>query len=377
MNDLIGRDVGAYRVVAILGRGGMGVVYRAEDPRLGREVAIKVLPAEVADEPQRLRRFEREARAVGALNHPNILTVHEVGNHDGRAFIVTELLEGNPLHELVSEQGFTIRKALEYTGQIASGLAEAHGKGIVHRDLKPANLFLTRHGHVKILDFGLAKLKGPAQGVVVDGEAPTMTASGTAPLTAIGTPQYMSPEQTRGLPVDHLSDIFSLGVVLYEMITGERPFQGATGVDTAAAILKEEPRPIAAFVGNAPPVAQRLIDRCLEKRPEHRFQSAGELKAAVDAALAGFDSGEGVAPSSRVTGIAPSFPAFLEQGAPETEAPVFVARETELERLDGYLDAALAGQGSVAFVTGEAGTGKTALVGEFVRRERSPLQSRE
>ena len=234
-----GDRLGRYEILAPLGAGGMGEVYRAHDERLDRDVAIKVLPEEVAEDPDRLARFEREARAAAALNHPNILAVHELGEHEGRPFIVTELLEGENLRRVIDSGGLTVRTSIEYAIQVANGLAAAHEKGIAHRDLKPENLFLTNSGAVKILDFGLAKLR-PEQ--VLTTETPTATLQ-TSPGTQVGTVAYMSPEQVKGEPADHRSDLFALGVVRYEMLTGARPCRGGAAAEAAAAILWEDAEP--------------------------------------------------------------------------------------------------------------------------------------
>ncbi len=251
---MIGTTLGHYRIVEKIGAGGMGVVYRAHDERLDRNVAIKVLPGEVAGDPDRLHRFEREAKSVAQLDHPNILAIHDFGSEDGVAYAVMELLDGETLRELISTGGITTGKAVEYAGAIADGLAAAHEKGIIHRDLKPENVFLTKDGRIKILDFGLAKLKLPEADLTT--ETPTATLD-TAPGGLIGTIPYMAPEQVQGQPADHRSDIFALGVVLYEMLTGHRPFGGSTSVETAAAILKEDPEPISVsgtrgFAGHLP-----------------------------------------------------------------------------------------------------------------------------
>ena len=234
-----GTHLGPYEVVSPIGAGGMGEVYRARDTRLGRDVAIKVLPAEFAGDPDRLRRFEQEAQAVAALNHPNIVSLYDIGTYEGSPYLVSELLEGESLRQRLTVAPLPPPKAMELAVQIAQGLAAAHEKGIIHRDLKPENLFITRDGQAKILDFGVAKLlpkREPAERSV----APTVL-EGTDPGIVMGTAGYMSPEQVRGLPVDHRSDIFSFGCVLYEMVTGRRAFAGATAADTMAAILTQEP----------------------------------------------------------------------------------------------------------------------------------------
>src|SRR5499426_3508435 len=233
------KQLGPYEILSPLGAGGMGEVWRARDTRLDREVAIKVLPASFAQDADRLRRFKQEALATSALNHPNILTVHDIGNYEGSPYLVSELLEGDELRAQLNDGPLPARQAVEYAQQIAAGLAAAHVKGIVHRDLKPENLFVTRDGRVKILDFGLAKLK-PQLAPAVDNDAPTQKMI-TDPGTVMGTVGYMSPEQVRGQETDHRSDIFSFGVILYEMLSGRRTFSGESAVEMMNAILKEEP----------------------------------------------------------------------------------------------------------------------------------------
>ncbi|HEY3123940.1 MAG TPA: serine/threonine-protein kinase, partial [Thermoanaerobaculia bacterium] len=235
-----GSRLGPYEIVSPLGAGGMGEVYRARDPRLGREVAVKVLPASFSKDPDRLRRFEHEARAAGVLNHPNITAVYDIGSHEGAPYVVSELLEGETLRSRLAAGALAPRKALDYAIQIARGLAAAHEKGIVHRDLKPENLFVTKDGRVKILDFGLAKLKQPETGAEKMTELPTGTA-GTEPGVVLGTMGYMSPEQVRGQPADRRSDLFAFGAILYEMLSGQRAFHAATSADTITAILMKEP----------------------------------------------------------------------------------------------------------------------------------------
>ncbi|HVN74687.1 MAG TPA: serine/threonine-protein kinase, partial [Thermoanaerobaculaceae bacterium] len=235
-----GSRIAHCELVALIGAGGMGEVYRARDTRLGRDVAIKVLPTEFASDPERLRRFEQEARAIAALDHPSILAIHDVGSHDGAQFIVTELLEGQSLRERLHGGALPVRKAVEIGVQMAQGLAAAHEKGIVHRDLKPGNVFVTKDGHVKILDFGIAKLVQPEPEPGPSGTTVTPTQS-TDTGAVLGTAAYMSPEQVLGKTLDGRSDLFSLGLVLYEMLSGRRPFQKQSGPETMAAILKEEP----------------------------------------------------------------------------------------------------------------------------------------
>jgi eukaryotic-like serine/threonine-protein kinase len=259
----------------------MGEVYRATDTRLNRDVAIKVLPASFANDEDRLRRFEQEARATSALNHPNILTVYDIGTHEGAPYIIAELLEGEELRQQLNNGALPVRRCLEYAQQIAAGLAAAHEKGIVHRDLKPENLFVTKDGRVKILDFGLAKLR-PPRSEPSGSEVATQKAI-TDPGTLMGTVGYMSPEQVRGAEADHRSDIFSFGVILYEMLTGRRAFQGGSFAETLSAILKEEPPDITEINNKVPPQLERIVCRCLEKKPERRFQTASDLAFAIEA----------------------------------------------------------------------------------------------
>jgi hypothetical protein len=283
-----GVRLGAYEVVALIGAGGMGEVYRARDPRLGRDVAIKVLPAGLGADPDRLWRFEQEARAAAALNHPNILAVYDIGQHEGVPYIVSELLEGETLRARLADGALPVRKAVEYAVQIARGLAAAHEKGITHRDLKPDNVFVTSDGRVKILDFGLAKLTQSEAAVGA------MTALPTTPQTqaglVLGTAGYMSPEQVRGLTADHRSDIFAFGAVLYEMLAGQRAFRGETTMDAMTAILKEDPPDLPVAERHIPPPLVRIVDRCLDKSAGARFQSAGDLAFALENAAGGSSS---------------------------------------------------------------------------------------
>jgi eukaryotic-like serine/threonine-protein kinase len=269
-----GTRLGAYDILGLLGAGGMGEVYRARDTRLDRKVAVKVLPAQLSDDPVALARFEREAKAVAALSHPSILAIFDFGTADGIAYAVTELLEGETLGARLAHGPLPVRKAVEYAIQIAIGLAAAHQKGIVHRDLKPENLFLTTEGRVKILDFGLARQTPlPPTG---DTSASTVT-SYTEPGTVLGTVAYMSPEQVRGFPADARSDIFSFGAVLYEMLSGRRPFKGDSAAETMHAILTVDLPELGETNRSVPPALERIARHCLEKRPEQRFQSADDL----------------------------------------------------------------------------------------------------
>jgi hypothetical protein len=274
-----GAKLGPYEIVSAVGAGGMGEVYRAKDARLDRYVAIKVLPSSVASDPERLRRFEQEARATGVLNHPNILAIYDIGTHESAPYLVSELLEGQTLRERLTESALPVRKAIEYGVQIARGLAAAHEKGIVHRDLKPENLFITNAGQIKILDFGLAKLIEPA-GSASDIQT---AGSGTDPGIVLGTVGYMSPEQVRGKVVDQRSDIFNFGAILYEMISGVHAFHADSGVEIMNAILKEDPPDLAGRASNVSPALSRLIRRCLEKNSDERFRSAQDVAFALEA----------------------------------------------------------------------------------------------
>jgi len=271
-----GTKLGPYEIQSQLGAGGMGEVYRARDTRLDRIVAVKILPPSFASDTDRLRRFEQEARSVAALNHPNILAVHDIGTHEGTPYMVSELLEGETLRERLHGATLSQRKAIEFAIQVAQGLAAAHDKGIVHRDLKPDNIFLTKDGRVKILDFGLAKIARSASESV----AQTLTSPALSLTEAgqvMGTAGYMSPEQVRGIAVDHRSDIFAFGAIFYEMLTGKRAFSRDTTAETMTAILKEDPPELIETNRNISPALDRIVRHCLEKSPEQRFQSARDL----------------------------------------------------------------------------------------------------
>ena len=297
MSLAAGTKIGPYEITAALGAGGMGEVYRARDERLNRQVAVKLLPAGMAQDAERQRRFEQEARAVAALNHPNILAIYDVGTWQDQAYLVTELLEGESLRQRLRTGAMAPRKVADIGAQIAAGLAAAHQRGIVHRDLKPENIFVTRDERVKILDFGLAKAapagsetapQAAAEGYTPS-TVPTLAAS-TLPGMVLGTVGYMAPEQARGDAADARSDIFSLGAVLYEMATGARAFHKDSGIDTMHAILHEEPRELTAGGRDLPPGLTRIIERCLEKSPERRLQSAGDVAFALEG-LSGSGSG--------------------------------------------------------------------------------------
>lgn len=273
-----GTRFGPYEILSLVAVGGMGEVYKARDTRLGREVAMKVLPSEATTQPDRVARFEREARAAAALNHPNICAIFDAGFHDGVPFIVSELLHGETLREVLTVGPLSSGRAIDYAAQVARALAVAHHNGIVHRDLKPENLFVAKDGRVKILDFGIVQR-------IEDSASESVTQLASARLTgigsAVGTVGYMSPEQIRGLGTDSRSDIFSLGTVLFEMLAGSPPFRGDTAADTTSAILREDPP---ALPNNrVPPVLERIIRRCLEKAPDNRFQSADDLAFALEA----------------------------------------------------------------------------------------------
>jgi serine/threonine protein kinase len=282
-----GTRLGPYEIISPLGAGGMGEVYRARDTRLGRDVAVKVLPSTFSADPDRLQRFEQEACAAGALNHPNILAIYDIGKHDSSPYVVSELLEGETLRKRITGGALPQRRAFEYALQLAHGLAAAHEKGIVHRDLKPDNIFITKDGRVKILDFGLAKLIH-ADSNQRQTEIPTRRAD-TNPGAVMGTVGYMSPEQVRGRLVDQRTDIFSFGAVLYEMLSGRRAFHAESAADTMSAILKEDPPDLLQINHNVSPELERLVNHCLEKNPEGRFHSARDLAFALEAASSSSD----------------------------------------------------------------------------------------
>ncbi len=280
-----GTRLGPYEILSAIGAGGMGEVYRAKDSRLGREVAVKVLPAALSKDPERLRRFEQEARAAGTLNHPSITAVYDIGWHEDSLFVVSELLEGETLRSRLVSGPLPPRKAAEYALQIARGLAAAHEKGIVHRDLKPENLFVTNDGRVKILDFGLAKLTQPEGASASATNLPTVT-PGTDAGTVLGTLGYMSPEQVRGKTADARSDIFSFGAILYEMLSGRRAFHADTAADTISAILTREPPDLSETNRRIPEALDRIVRHCLEKNPESRFHSASDIAFDLEAVSA-------------------------------------------------------------------------------------------
>ena len=283
-----GTKLGPYEIQSLIGAGGMGEVYRAHDTRLGRDVALKILPEFLARDQERLHRFAQETRVVASLNHPNIVAIYDVGQHNGVPFLVSELLEGESLRAALEHGSLSQRKIIEYSTQITQGLAAAHEKGIVHRDLKPENLFIVRDGRAKILDFGLAKL-AETQAAEVDPNAATLTHSPTALGVVMGTAGYMAPEQVRGQAIDPRTDIFAFGAVLYELLTGVRAFRRETTAETMTAVLKDDPPPFADSGHGVAPALDRIVRRCLEKDPEQRFQSAKDLSFALNV-LSGSDS---------------------------------------------------------------------------------------
>ncbi|HEY5839641.1 MAG TPA: protein kinase [Pyrinomonadaceae bacterium] len=296
---------GQYSIVSKIGEGGMGEVYRARDAKLGRDVAIKVLPASLSENTDRLNRFEQEAQAAGALNHPNILSIYHIGTHDGAPYIVSELLEGETLRDRMNGNALPQRKAVDFALQIARGLAAAHDKGIVHRDIKPENIFITDDGRVKILDFGLAKLTAPVDGKQPQTEVPTRKVH-TDPGTVMGTMGYMSPEQLKDKPVDHRSDIFSFGAILYEMLSGKRAFRADSMPETMSAILREDPPDLSETNKTVSPALERVVRHCLEKNPAERFHSARDLAFAIE-------SLSGSAISSGQTAMMPSVSAEIDK----------------------------------------------------------------
>jgi Tol biopolymer transport system component/tRNA A-37 threonylcarbamoyl transferase component Bud32 len=320
-----GTRLGTYEILAPIGSGGMGEVYRARDTKLNREVAIKVLPEHLARDPAALARFEREAQAVASLSHPNILAIHDFGVAAHVAYAVTELLEGETLRARLSGHALPARKAVEYALQIVHGIAAAHRKGVIHRDLKPENIFVKQDGRVKILDFGLAKATGSA-GDGVTGL--TQSAPGTSPGTVMGSVGYMSPEQVRGLPVDHRTDIFSFGVVLYEMLSGLRPFRGDSNVETMNAILKEDPPEFAVAGVSVPAALDRIVRRCMEKNADERFHSAHDLGLALETLSESGTSGQSAA-SMAVAALPPArrmaTPWLVTAGAVAVAAAAFFA----------------------------------------------------
>ena len=338
MTLVSGALLGPYKILNLLGSGGMGEVYLAHDTRLGRDVAVKVLPHVYSADPDRLRRFEQEARAAAALNHPNILAVHDIGTHEGAPYIVSEFLQGHSVRDLLGHGALVTRKAVEYGIAVTTGLAAAHEKGIVHRDIKPENVFVTNDGRVKILDFGLAKLRQPLPG---GDSTQTVATHGSTESVILGTAGYMSPEQARGQPADHRSDIFSFGAMLYEMVSGRRAFEGESAIETLSAVLKHDPPELSATDASITPPLSSVIQHCLEKEPNQRFQSARDLTFAL-ARLSGSSSSGSVAqlptrPSRRRLWIIGSAAALLLLVAVGTAAymrrPPVVASQPSFRQL--------------------------------------------
>jgi serine/threonine protein kinase len=312
---VIGKTISHYRILEKLGGGGMGVVYKAEDTKLGRTVALKVLPPERVADPNRKRRFIQEARAASALNHPNIITIYDIDEAEGVHYIAMEHVEGKTLDRLIARHGLRVNEALKYAVQMAAALAKAHSAGIVHRDLKPTNVMVTDDGLVKVLDFGLAKLTEAAP--ASDAETAVTREPATEEGTIVGTVGYMSPEQAEGKAVDARSDIFSFGSVLYEMLTGQRAFQGETKVSTIAAILREEPKPLSQVAEGLPREVERLVKRCLRKDREHRLQTMADLKVALEELKEESDSGELADKAAVVAGL----PRHIERGGVKPPLP--------------------------------------------------------
>jgi serine/threonine protein kinase len=321
-----GTRLGPYEILEPVGSGGMGEVYRARDPRLGRDVAVKLIATDGTPSPDRLRRFETEARAAAQLSHPNVVTLFDVGTHEGVPYLVLELLDGCTLREVLQRQPPTLRQAVAWALEVARGLAAAHERGIVHRDLKPDNVFLTRDGRVKVLDFGLAKLREPAPGGRSSERA---TATETRPGHILGTAGYMAPEQVRGETADARSDVFSLGAVLYEMATRRRPFPRASDAEALAAVLRDEPAPPSSLNAAVTAALEAVILRCLAKEPLGRFASAAEVAAALETVLVSLASAPHRAPSpAEPRGPYPGLSAFTEE-----DAGRFFGREAEVEAL--------------------------------------------
>ena len=292
---MIGKTLSRYKIVAKLGEGGMGEVYLAEDTELGREVALKILPPMAEESPERLERFRREARAVASLNHPNIVTLFNVEEAEGRRLLVMEKVEGRSLDRVLPPGGMPLAEVFAYAIPMADALAAAHEKGITHRDLKPANVMVTADGNIKVLDFGLAKLAtetSPTTFLDVATEAPTQSAALTGEGTVMGTAPYMSPEQLSGKEVDSRTDIFSFGILLYEMVTGRRPFQGDSGIELASSILKDTPSSVVEMRADLPRHLARIIQHCLEKDPERRYQSAKDVRNELEGLRGEVDSGQ-------------------------------------------------------------------------------------
>jgi len=342
---LAGREIGHFKMVSLLGSGGMGEVYLAEDSKLGRKVALKLLPAEFTQDKDRVGRFKQEARAASALNHPNIITVYEIVETGGANFIVTEFIDGQTLRQQLARGPMKLADAIEIATQAAAALDAAHNAGIVHRDIKPENIMVRRDGLVKVLDFGLAKLTAHRL-QAGHGDAPTVTTTGTVPGMVMGTLRYVSPEQARGLEVDARTDIFSLGIVLFEMVSGQLPFQGATAFEILAAILHQEPAPLARYAPGIPDELERIVGRALRKNRDARYQSAQDLLLDLQSL-------------TRPMGPTLISPAIVS-------GRHMVGRRQERTELHAGFASAVSGRGLLLCVSGEPGIGKTTLVEEFL-----------
>ena len=345
---MIGRSLGHYRITAAIGAGGMGEVYRATDTKLGRDVAIKMLPAAVAQDPERLARFEREARSLASLNHPNIVTIFSVEEAGGSRFLAMELVEGETLDTLIAAGGLPLPRFFEIAVPLADALSAAHERGIVHRDLKPGNVMVTREGRVKVLDFGLAKLEAADSRLDLTSTPTESRVELTSEGQVFGTVAYMSPEQTRGGKVDARSDVFSLGVVLYQMVTGERPFRGASAVDMISSILRDTPPSVTDRRGNLPTHLARILRRCLEKDPRDRYQTSRDvhnelrdLRNETSSSPAAPSPGSEAAIGRRVDeGAAPRAPAWKRRVLPAIIAAVFLGIALYVARRSGTFHSA-------------------------------------
>ena len=365
-----GTKLGPYEVLSPLGAGGMGEVYRARDSRLGRDVAVKILPAGYSNDPELLRRFEQEARATAALSHPNILALFDIARQDESPYIVSELLEGETLRDRLRGGALPVKRVIDYALQILRGLAAAHDRGIVHRDLKPENIFVTRAGQIKILDFGLAKLTMPEPESIDELSGELTTEAVTSRGAVLGTMGYMSPEQLRGQPSDARGDLFSFGVVLYEMLSGRRPFQGETAVDTISAVLREDPPELVATGGEVPPILERIVRHCLEKDPAARFQSARDVEFGLESLSISSSSSPSPVTSARsrktwliaaALGLAAAGLAtwaIFTRSRQTVQNPLSNAQFTPLTNLQGSeTDPAISPDGKfVAFISDRSGT---------------------